>query len=196
MTDNNKLEVDVSNYPNRHSFFNKAGRVVWGIVWLLLFRPSPKIAHSWRRMLLRVFGADIGRGVHIYPSCKIWAPWNLTLADYCCLADNIDCYCVAPISIGAHSCISQYSYLCTATHDYEHPNMPLKVAEITIESQVWICADVFVAPGVTISQGAVVGARASVFKDVGQWDVVSGNPAKVIRKRKLKDVNLDQEVNS
>ena len=137
----------------------------------------------WRRFLLRLFGARIGKGVHVYPSCRIWGPWNLRMDDYSCLAARVDCYCVAPISIGAHTTISQYSYLCTATHDYEHPNIPLITTPIVVKDQVWICADVFVAPGVMIGQGAVVGARATVLKDVESWTVVAGNPARFIKKR-------------
>jgi putative colanic acid biosynthesis acetyltransferase WcaF len=105
------------------------------------------------------------------------------MADHNCLSFNVDCYCVAPVKIGSHVTVSQYSYLCCATHDYEDPNMPLIALPIVIQDQAWVCADVFVAPGVTIGQGAVVGARASVFKDVEPWAVVAGNPARFIKKR-------------
>ena len=90
------------------------------------------------------------------------------------------------MQIGAHSTISQYSHLCTSSHDYEHPNMRQTFEPIVVEDQVWIAADVFIAPGVTIGQGAVVGARASVFKDVESWTVVGGNPARFIKKREIK----------
>jgi len=182
-----QTQVDVSYCPSPHSFWNKLVRVIWGCFWLFLFRPSPKVCHGWRRFLLRVFGGKIGKGVHVYPSCKIWGPWNLTMADHSCLSFNVDCYCVAPIAIGSHATISQYSYLCCATHDYENPNMPLIALPIVIQDQAWLCADVFVAPGVTIGQGAVVGARATVFKDVEPWTVVGGNPARFIKKRVLKE---------
>ena len=182
------MQVDVSHCPSPHSFKNKFVRVIWNVVWLFLFRPSPKVCHSWRRFLLRLFGAKLGKKVHIYPSCKIWLPSNLTMGNYSCLADNVDCYCVAPVVIGSHSTVSQYSYLCTATHDFEHSKMPLITSSITIEDQVWICADVFIAPNIKIGQGAVVGARASVFKDVEPWTVVAGNPANFIKKREIKEL--------
>lgn len=110
------------------------------------------------------------------------------MGDHSCLAPYVDCYCVAPVTIGAHSTVSQYSYLCTASHDFEDPSMPLMTAAITIEDQVWICADVFVGPGVSIRQGAIVGAKAAIFKDVDPWTVVGGNPAKFIKKRVLREV--------
>jgi len=90
------------------------------------------------------------------------------------------------VTVGAHSTVSQYSYLCTASHDFEASSMPLVTAAITIEDQAWVCADVFISLGVTIGQGAVVGARASVFKDVDPWSIAVGNPASVIKKRTVR----------
>lgn len=176
-------KIDVSYSPSPHSLKNKIGRVLWGIVWALFYRPSPKIFHGWRRFLLRLFGAKIGKGVHPYPSAKIWAPWNLEMGDHSCLSHNTDCYCVDRIYIGSHSTVSQYSYLCTASHDYSNPNMPLITAPIIINDGVWIAADVYVSPGINIGEGVVIGARSSVYKDVEPWTVVSGNPARFIKKR-------------
>jgi putative colanic acid biosynthesis acetyltransferase WcaF len=181
--------VDISYCPSPHSFKNKVARVLWKAVWLFLFRPSPTIFHGWRRFLLRLFGARIDKSVHVYPSVKIWAPWNLTMSEHSCLAPYVDCYCVAPIVIGAHSTVSQYSYLCAASHDFENPKMPLITSPIIIEEQAWIGADAFIALGVKIGQGAVIGARTSVFKDVQPWIVVGGNPAKFIKKRELKSIS-------
>ena len=178
--------VDVSYCPSSHSFWNRMARAIWGGVWLCLFRLSPKALHGWRRFLLRLFGAKIGKRVHVYPLCKVWAPWNLEMGDYSSMADYVDCYCVDKIVVGCHSNISQYSFLCTASHDFTHPNMPLVTVPIVIEDGAWVCADTFVGPGVTIGQGVVVGARSSVFKDVEPWTVVGGNPAKFIKKREMK----------
>lgn len=183
--DDQARHVDVANYHNAHPLSNRLARALWGVVWLLLFRPSPRILHCWRRGLLRLFGARLGRGTHIYPSTKIWAPWNLRMDDHSCLSANVDCYCVAPIRIGAHTTVSQYSYLCTASHDFHRSDMPLITAPIIIEDQAWVCADVFVSMGVTIGQGAVVGARSTVTKDVPPWTVAVGNPARVVRPREM-----------
>src|SRR5487761_2751533 len=144
---------------------NRIRRALWGSAWLILYRPSPRPLHGWRRFLLRAFGARIERGAHPYPSSKIWAPWNLTMHEHSCLADHVDCYSVAPISLGAHATVSQYSYLCSASHDYRDPAMPL------------VAADVFVGPGVRIGEGEVVGARSTVTRDVAPWTVVAGSPA-------------------
>jgi len=108
------------------------------------------------------------------------------MGDHSCLGPYVICYCGGGVQIGAHTTVSQYSHLCTSSHGYEHPNMPQTFAPIVIEDQAWIAADVFIAPGVTIAQGAVIGARASVFKDVESWAVVGGNPARFIKKREMK----------
>jgi putative colanic acid biosynthesis acetyltransferase WcaF len=171
---------------SEHSFANKAARLAWGLVWLFLFRPSPRVFHGWRCFLLRLFGARVGRQVKIYNSVRIWAPWNLHLDDHCAIGDFADCYSVAPLVVGKQAIVSQYSFLCTASHDHRDVSFPLISAPIRIGDRSWVAADVFVGPGVTIGEGAVIGARASVFKDVDPWVVVAGNPARVIRKREMK----------
>lgn len=189
-TDASAVRVGPQDCPSPHSLGNKMARVVWGICWLGLFRTSPWFCYRWRRLLLRLFGARVGKGAKVFPSTRIWAPWNLTLGEYSCLSHDVDCYCVAPILIGAHATVSQYSFLCTATHDVADPNMRLRSAPITIEDQAWICARSYVAPGITIAQGAVTGACSVVTKNVPAWMIVCGNPARPVRKRRL-DANND-----
>lgn len=169
------------------SIRNKIGRALWQVVWLLLYRPTPRLFHPWRCLLLRLFGARLGKSVYPYPSARIWAPWNLEMGDHSCLSEWVDCYCVDKIRIGAHTTVSQYSFLCTASHDYESPGMPLVSAPITLGDRVWITADVFVGPGVTIGDGAVVTARSSVFRDIPPWMVAKGNPAIPVRARNLRE---------
>lgn len=180
------MKIDMSGFKSEHSFGNKAGRAVWGVVWLLLFRPTCRCFHVWRRMLLRLFGAKIGKGVRVYPSCRIWAPWNLSMGDFSCLGDYVDCYCVGKINIGAHAMVSQYGFLCSAAHDISDPRMGLVTKSINIKDGAWICADVFISPGVTVSEGAVASARSVIIQDVDSWTVVAGNPAQEVGKRELR----------
>lgn len=144
---------------------------------MLLYRTSPTPLHGWRRMLLRLFGARIEAHAHPYPRARIWAPWNLHMGAHSCLADDVDCYCVAPIKLGSHATVSQYSYLCSASHDYRDPAMPLVTAPIIIADEAWVAADVFVGPGVHIGEGAVVGARSTVIGDIPAWTFAAGTPA-------------------
>ena len=107
------------------------------------------------------------------------------MGDHSCLGEQVDCYCVDKIRIGAHTTVSQYSFLCTASHDYTNPAMPLVTAPITIGERAWVTADVFVAPGVSIGEGAVILARSSVFQNIERWMVAGGNPAKPLKPRVL-----------
>lgn len=169
-----------------HSVRNRAGRLIWGLVWACLFRPTPRFMDGWRRLLLRCFGARIGKGARVLPSARIWAPWNLEMGEFACLGERVDCYCVDKISVGAHATVSQYTFLCTASHDAGDPHMKLITAPLMIADQAWIAADVFVGPGVRIGQGCVVGARSSVFIDLPAWTICMGTPARAVRDRVLR----------
>ncbi|MDE5417555.1 hypothetical protein L3049_05995 [Labilibaculum sp. DW002] len=176
--------VDLSQYDHSFSLANKIGRLAWNICYWILFRPfNLGLFRTWRILLLRLFGAKVNSKANIYASAKIWAPWNLEMGEYACLGPQVDCYNQGHIKIGKHSIVSQKSYLCASSHDYNTLNFPLLPKPITIEDQVWIAADAFIGPGVIIGSGAVVGARSAVFKNVDAWDIVGGNPAKLIKKR-------------
>ena len=184
----NSLQIDLSKYKNSLSRKNKVKRFIWTIMWTVFARPVPRsLLSGWKRFLLRCFGAKVHSTAHIYSSARVYAPWNLEMNEYSCLASEVDCYNVDKVIIGAHSTVSQKSYLCTSSHDIENNTNPLVTAPIIIEDQVWVAADAFIGMGVTIGQGAVVGARAAVFKDVESWTVVGGNPAKFIKKREIKN---------
>lgn len=167
-----------------HSLANRAARTAWGMLWLILGRPTPRFLHGWRRLLLRLCGAAVGSGAHPYPSCRIWAPWNLTLGEQSCLAERVDCYSVDRIVLGPFSVVSQDAVLCTATHDYNSPEFHVLTSPIKIGAHAWVAAGAFIGPGVTVGEGAVVGARAVVTKDVPAWTIVAGNPARGIGARR------------
>ena len=178
------MQLELQNYRNRHPLKSKIARAVWDVVWLFLFRPTPRsFLCGWRIFLLRVFGAKIGKNCVFHPSCKVWQPWNLTTGDYVALSEQVDCYSVDKIVIGDSATISQGAYLCCASHDITSPIMELTYRPIVIGSQAWIAARAFIGPGVTVGEGAVVGACSVVIKDVQPWTVVAGNPAKFIKNR-------------
>jgi putative colanic acid biosynthesis acetyltransferase WcaF len=167
------------------------GRVAWHLAYCLLFRPSPRFLHAWRRWLLRCFGAKVGRAVRTYPNIKVWAPWNLELGDYCSIGDGVDCYSVGRLVVGPYATVSQYSILCTATHDHEQLHCPLVVGDITIGPYAWICAQVFVMPDVEVGEGTVVGVRSTVLASLPAWSVAVGTPCRVIGPRHLRSPSND-----
>jgi putative colanic acid biosynthesis acetyltransferase WcaF len=158
------------------------GRILWAAAQPL-FRFSPRPFWGWRRMLLRIFGAKVGREVHIHPSVRIIIPWNLEVRDWSAVGFDALIYNLGLVRIGQRVTVSQRAHLCAGTHDFHDPTMPLLKPPVTIGDDAWICADAFVGPGIAIGSGAVVGARAVAVRDVAPWTVVAGNPAKGIGKR-------------
>ena len=180
------MTLDLAHYRNRHSTRSRVARALWNATWILLIRPTPRgVLYGWRRFLLRMFGARIGRGAHVLPSCRIWQPWMLTMGDHSCLSEHVDCYSVDRVTIGAQAVVSQGAFLCTASHDISSPVMELTHAPIVVGPQAWVAARAFVGPGRTIGEGAVVGACSVVTRDVEPWTVVAGNPARVIGRRAI-----------
>lgn len=166
------------------SVSNRVLRAVWMLVWCSLFRYSPRPLHTWRAFLLRLFGAKVGRHVHVYPKVNVWAPWNLVVGDYVGIADGVELYNILPIWIGDRCVVSQRAYLCTGSHDIDSQNFQLVAKPIVLEPYVWVCAQAFVGPGVRLAQGAVIGAGAVLTKSVDvPWSVWAGNPARYVRAR-------------
>jgi putative colanic acid biosynthesis acetyltransferase WcaF len=156
---------------------------LWWIVEACLFNPSPQVFFAWRRWLLRLFGAQIGRGVLIRPSVQTTYPWKVSIGDYSWIGDDVVLYSLGEIRIGKHSVISQRSYLCTGSHDTSSAAFDIFALPITVGSQCWLASDVFVAPGVTIADAAVVGARSTVLHDLPSAMICYGNPARPVRRR-------------
>lgn len=167
------------------NFRGKSGIVVqvWWLTDFFFFKLSPQVMYGWRRFLLRLFGAKIGKDVIIRPSVTITYPWKVSIGDHSWIGDNVTLYSLGEIEIGSNAVISQKSYLCAASHDYDKVDFPIWSKKITIEDECWLATDVYVAPGVTIGKGTVVGARSSVFEDLPAWKICVGSPAKVIKDR-------------
>lgn len=163
------------------SFRNRAARQVWNVAWLLLFRPTPRSFHAWRRFLLRAFGARIGAHAHVYAGARIWAPWNLVVGMEAGIADEADIYNTDRIEIGDYAVISQGAYLCGASHEYTSWDFPLISAPIVVGARAWIAARAIVQMGVTIGEGCVVGAGSVVTRDMPSWTVCAGVPCRPIR---------------
>lgn len=180
-----KIGIDPAREPS-FSLGNRVARALWGVVWLMLVRPSPRPFHRWRALVLRLFGARLGRNVHVYPAVRIWAPWNLVIGDHVGIGDGVTLYSMAAITIGTRAVVSQGAHLCTGTHDYEDPRFQLRALPITIGNHAWICAEAFVGPGVQVGDGAVVGARAVAFRNVPAYTVVAGNPANHVKNRRFR----------
>jgi putative colanic acid biosynthesis acetyltransferase WcaF len=180
-TDKANVDVVCNRSARKYSGKVLVARVLWAAVFPF-FRFSPRPLWGWRRMLLRVFGADVGRGAHVYPTARITMPWNIEIGNMAAIGDRAILYALGHITIGERATVSQYAHLCAGSHDISKPDRKLLKPPIRIGADAWIAADAFVGPGVSVGARAIVGARAVVVKNVAPDDVVVGNPARSIRR--------------
>jgi len=177
------LYEPVAKIRSPFAFSHKARRAVWNAVWLVAFRPSPRTFFAWRRLLLRLFGARIAPTARVLHSTRIWAPWNLAMEDLSILAEGVDCYNVDKVTLGERAIVSQYSCLCTASHDICDPAFSLVTAPIILEKRAWVAGRAMIGMGVTLGEGSVVAMGSVVVKPVEPWTVVGGNPAVLLKRR-------------
>ena len=175
--------------PGRVSLGVKMRRVVWNVVAAVLFRPFVTPVFSrWRVLVLRLFGARVAWDAQVYASVRVWAPWRLRMGHRACLGPEVVCYNQDWVVLDDDAVVSQYAYLCTAGHDVYRANTAtagLVTAPIVLRRSAWVGSRAYIGMGVEIGEGAVVGATASVYKHVEPWAVVGGNPAKLIKMRKI-----------
>ncbi len=179
------LDISRNRAARKYPLRVQLMRIAWG-GGKVLFRLSPRPCYGLRRGLLRLFGAKVGRSVNVSNSAVIYFPWNLEIGDWSAIGEHAYIYNLGNVSIGEKATVSQRAHLCAGTHDYTDPELPLLTPEIRVGGQSWICADVFVGPGVEIGEGAVAAARSVVVKNIPSWSVAAGNPARVLKKREMK----------
>ena len=166
------------------SLMHRMRRLLWRVVWIAFCRPSPVFFHGWRCYVLQCFGAQLGKNNLIYPSAQVWAPWLLETGDVVTIASGVEIYNPAGVLLGHHAIISQNSYLCGGSHDYNDPSFPMISRKIVVGSYAWVCARATVLLGVNIGEGAILGAAAVATRDLEPFGVYSGNPARLVSMRK------------
>jgi putative colanic acid biosynthesis acetyltransferase WcaF len=177
-----RMKVDPYLIP-AYSRSGRARRMLWSIAWTLLYRTSPRPFFAWRAFLLRCFGAQIKRPSFFYPKATVWAPWLLRADAIVTVADGAEIYNPGGIEIGDHVIISQGAFICGASHDFNLPDFPMESKAIVLKSHAWVCARAIVLPGVTLEEGAVLGAGAVTSRNLGRLTINAGNPSKVVGMR-------------
>lgn len=176
-------QLNTFKLPNNFRGKNPIVVQLWWLVQSIFFKNSPQFMYGFRRFLLRLFGAKIGKRVIIRSSVKTTYPWKVSIGDYSWVGDDVNLYSLGEINIGKNVVISQKSYLCTGSHNYLQSDFPISAKKITIKDECWLATDVFIAPGITIEKGSVIGSRSSVYKNIPANKICMGNPAKIIRAR-------------
>ncbi|TDO71515.1 putative colanic acid biosynthesis acetyltransferase WcaF [Flavobacterium chryseum] len=181
------MKYQIPKYIDTIPKSDKIYRLAWRLTSLFLFKPfSLPFFNSWRIFLLKIFGAKIGQYCNVYASVYIPSPRNLSMGVHSTLGPQVKLHFGKTI-VGNKVTVSQRTYLCSATHDTSSINLPFISGQIVIEDFAWIAAEAFIMTDTVIGEGAIVGARAVVIKDVSPWTMVGGNPAKFIKNRIIKD---------
>ena len=181
------------------SLGNRLFRAVWIVAWSLLARWTPPPLHGWRRLVLRLFGAELAPGARVHGSARVWYPPNLSVGRDTLIGPRVNCYNQGRIEIGERVVVSQGAHICASSHDISDPHFQLVLRPIRIREGAWIAAEAFVGPGVTVGEGAVLAARGALFRDAEPFGVYSGNPAQFLKKRIMRgplssERTLDQEL--
>ena len=191
MPDESAVKIEPSRvrndlFDNRIGFDLGRPRLTF-IAWYLVecfFFLSPLPWPSWlKSSLLRLFGAKIGKAVYWKPRINIHIPWNLEVGDHTWMGEEVCIINFAPVTIGAHCCLSQRSFLCAANHDYRSPDMRYRHSPIKFGNGVWIGACAFVGPGVEIGHDAVLTAMSLANRSLEAGYIYAGNPCSRLRSR-------------
>lgn len=179
----NRVRLDLFSNPEFDRGRSKLTELLWLLFagWLVA---SHLPGSAWRRGLLRLFGAQIGKGVVIKPRVSIKFPWRLTVGNYCWIGEGVWIDNLGQVTLGAHVCLSQAAYLCTGSHDWSAERFDLIVLPITLETGSWVAASARIAPGSVLAEGAVV-SMGSVFKGHSNpWTIYKGNLAVAAKTRR------------
>lgn len=184
-SDNEKSDSIDDQTRSPWSVKTRVAMLIWEYGWTLFCAWTPKPFNAWRLLWLRAFGARIYGNPFVHQRARIQIPWNLTLHDRCCLGDRANAYSLGPIEIKRGAVIAQEVYLCTGSHEFDEPGLPLKVGQITVGEDAFIGARAFVLPGVKIGKGAIVGACSVVTSDVSPFTINAGVPCRIVRQRSV-----------
>lgn len=182
------MQVDLSRYSNSEY---SPGRPKW-IQGLWFFFGLPLLRASWfpltsvRRLLLRLFGAKIGRSVVIKPGVRVKYPWLLEIGNHCWIGEDVWIDNLVEVRIGENVCLSQGAYLCTGNHDWSDPGFRLITGQITVRNGAWVGARAIICPGVCVGHGAVAAAGSVVTKHLEPDTIYAGNPAQAVRARAIR----------
>lgn len=184
-----QLEVQIKKYDN--SWFDPGRpvltRILWYFVNIAFFKNAWMPVSALKIILLRWFGAKVGRGVNIKPNVNIKYPWLLTVGDYCWIGEGVWIDNLTWVRMGDNVCLSQGAMLLTGNHDYKKHTFDLVIGEIFLEDGVWIGAKALVCPNVVCKSHSVLAAGSVTSKDLDPYQIYQGNPAVAVRTRKLSE---------
>jgi putative colanic acid biosynthesis acetyltransferase WcaF len=178
--------VDLSKFDN--SWYNPGRNAFIRAFWYCfneIFFNSSFPFYAPKRLILRLFGANVGKGVVIRPHVYIKYPWKLKIGDNSWIGEEVRIDNLDEVIIGNNVCISQRSYLVCGNHDFSKTTFDLKVGKIILEDGVWVGACAVIGPDSYLKKNSIL-LLGSTFKGTTEESgIYKGNPAIFMRKRKL-----------
>jgi putative colanic acid biosynthesis acetyltransferase WcaF len=170
--------------------FNKGAgslkQLLWYFVNACLVRASWNPFMAIKVILLKIFGAKIGKELVIKNNVTIKFPWKLKIGENVWLGENCWIDNLDNVTIGNNVCISQGALLLTGNHDYTISSFDYRNAPVVLEDGVWIGTKSIVCPGVTCYSPSILTVNSVATKNLEAYTIYQGNPAVKIRERHLK----------
>lgn len=164
---------------------NKLIILLWACINYFIFNSAIPWPSGLKASLLRLFGAKVGQGLVLKIRVRIKCPWRLTIGNHCWVGEDVWIDNLEYVTIGDHVCLSQGALLLTGNHDYSRSDFPYRLGSILIEDGVWIGARATVCPGVSCGSHSILTVQSVATRDLEPWQIYSGNPAGVVRTRKM-----------
>lgn len=179
--------VDLKSYtnPEYNPGANRLKRFIWMLISTFIFQSYLFPFSSIKRIILRMFGAKLGKGVIIKPFVTIKYPWFLKVGNHSWIGEMVWIDNLVDTTIGDNVCLSQGAMLLTGNHDYKSSSFKLITGKIVLENGVWICAKSIVGPGVVCKFHSILSVGSVATKDLDEYTIYSGNPATAVRKREI-----------
>jgi putative colanic acid biosynthesis acetyltransferase WcaF len=160
--------------------------LIWFFINYYVFDSSFPWPYSLKRMLLRVFGAKVGKGLVIKTKVRIKNPWRLIVGDHCWIGESVWIDNLENVEIGSHVSLSQGAMLLTGNHDFTASDFPYRLGKIRLEDGVWIGAKAVVCPGVVCGSHAILTVNSVASQNLDAWSIYRGNPATFVKQRVIK----------
>ncbi len=173
------MEIDLRSFKSNRTIAGRSLSVqlLWTLAGSLLLRNSWLPGSRWRVLLLRIYGAKLGKNVVIKTGVRVKYPWKLQVGDSSWIGE--DCWIdnMAEVTLGSNVCLSQACYLCTGNHDWSDPAFSMFAKGITLEDGSWLASRCTLGPGISIGRNAIAAIGSVIWKSIPPSEIHGGNPA-------------------
>jgi putative colanic acid biosynthesis acetyltransferase WcaF len=178
-----KTNLNKFNNSWYNSGASKPKMLLWYFTNLIFFTSRWLPLSGPKVMLLRLFGAKVGKGVVIKPAVNIKYPWRLAIGNHVWIGEQVWIDNLENVDIGDHVCISQGAMLLCGNHNYKKSAFDLIVGKIILEEGTWIGAQTVVCPGVVCKSHSLLTVGSIATSSLKAYTIYQGNPASAVKER-------------